>query len=296
MLDQQTEWEVSKMYLKKVRDPREIAKTLPGVSILDVAYYLDLTFYDLAGSWHDDEPAEIYSAATFPELVDVVPGLLDRTREEIKLYFHKLYGCRLFEQLLTEGHEQESSTVLSSRPATDLDPSRDVHYLYVTLDKAKAFVARCSKRSQEEPKWYPFYMGHNYYVVAAPEILGNRRDAMEGFVRLYFQYVRRQGEFVQTHTPEETPVVEELRDVMLDILFDDMPAVCRFCELPFIRCLYEETIERDGLAPDEADSLNLYLREKDISLLTPMRLALYQKVSGQKRKPLSQYFFTARDE
>lgn len=97
-------------------DPVEIAEALGDVSAVEVAYHIDMK--DLLPATVDI--AETYEAETFPELVNCVPGILQKTRQALEAQYHQVMGAKLFADMLNEYLQDKNGVIFRSRPTSDL--------------------------------------------------------------------------------------------------------------------------------------------------------------------------------
>ncbi|MBI3442932.1 MAG: hypothetical protein HY007_04140 [Candidatus Sungbacteria bacterium] len=263
---------------------------------IETARFLDLTHWDLTEAWSDDQkPTEVYTADSFPELADAVPGLFTRTRDLLKRYFHQVYGCTLFANLIAEQRQQKSSSLLTSSPISDLDRNKEIHYLHINLDRHGALRANHTRSYQERSEWLLFYVGKNYYVVLPSNLLSNLGKVAECLPLFYSRCIEQKEEFALFYAVEETAMVKELSKVCADVIFHLAEPVCRFVELPFVQYLYNTSKDREELTADEVTLFGSYLRERGVSLLTPMRFALYRKLKGNDRRIATSCFFPQGD-
>jgi hypothetical protein len=108
-----------------------ISKRVLTANAIEIAQYIDLAFWDITQRWESVATAtEIYRADTFLKLVDMVPGLLSKTRRVIKSQFNKLYGCKLFQEFISTRHGAGNVSFPASRPISKESFNRGVHYVY----------------------------------------------------------------------------------------------------------------------------------------------------------------------
>lgn len=290
------EKDISYLVSEGIYDPKEICSFIPDITDIEAAFYMDLAALHFSSDWTEKKwvPGEVYQAETFPHLVDSIPGLLIKTREQLKTTFHQLCGLALFQQIIDGAIDQQEDRIFRF-PALEKG-NREKHYLLIHSDRSGR-IEVCLSNSVEEKKGYQiFYVGDGYFVQTPLKFI-NQKTFWITEIPIFRQQLIKA---ISPSLPEETRILRNLlRSLEEATRTDKSPVDCVYQECFFIRYLANVVGERKDLTSLEADLFISYLKKRGIFLLTSARFALYQKLEKAKRGVASTVFFpygTTHDE
>lgn len=268
-------------------DPEVIAEKLGNVSPVEVAYHIDIECLLPATV----DMGEVFEAETFPELVDAVPGILPETRVVLRTRYFRTKGAMLAAELLEESVQRTDGVILQARSREDLKVEDNLHYVNILMDHHGDVEVKylSSSQSLQTDRYYRLYLGNGYEAAFNSLVLDHREAALE---RLKELTSPSDAGFVDC-TPEETPVTRELEAAFWLAMSGKSPVACRFSEPFFIRWLSEHGSE--ALGSQEVRFLGRLLRHKGLSILTPQRAILYDRVRGGHKSGLTKIFFHKED-